>query len=64
VIEDNFTKTEANFSIADEFKNVQDILASDFKKTNTKLKVTADPMIPNKVRASQQSFRQILWNLV
>ena len=53
VIENTFTKTEANFSLADEFKNVKDIFKSDFKKTNTKFKITTDPAIPKKVRASQ-----------
>ena len=53
VIESTFTKTEANFSLADEFKNVKDIFKSDFKKTNTKFKITTDPAIPKKVRASQ-----------
>jgi hypothetical protein len=53
VIEDSFTKTEANFSIHDEFRNLIDTMASDFKKTFAKLTMTIDPKVPNKVRASQ-----------
>lgn len=53
VIEDSFTKTEANFSIHDEFRNLVDTMASDFKKTFARLTMTIDPKVPNKVRASQ-----------
>jgi hypothetical protein len=52
IVEDTFTKTEANFSIYDEFQNVIDIMASDFKKSFVRLTMTVDPKVPKKVRAS------------
>ena len=53
VIEETYIKTEANFSIYDEFSNIIDTLARDFKKTFAGLTMTIDPKVPNKVRASQ-----------
>lgn len=52
IIEDNFTKTEANFSIHDEFRNLIDTMASDFKNSFVKIGMTIDPKVPSKVRAS------------
>jgi hypothetical protein len=55
---------EAKFSIQDEFRNYNKILEGEFKKRGTKFNIILDANVPKKVKASQMSFRQIIWNLI
>jgi hypothetical protein len=54
---------EANFSIIDEINSVKTVLLTDLKKMHSNFSFIIDPSVPQKVRASRSSFRQILWNL-
>jgi signal transduction histidine kinase len=55
---------EANFSIIDEINSVKTVLGTDLKKMHSKFSFNIDASVPQKVRASRSSFRQILWNLI
>ena len=57
VCDGTFNMAESNFSIADEFQSVKQVLDGDFKKRKTKFTMSLDPSVPFKVKASRTSFR-------